>query len=321
MALSEFDLIDRFFRRCGAAREDVALGVGDDAALLQVPADMELALTMDTLVEGVHFLAGSDPYSLGHKTLAVNLSDLAAMGAEPAWATLALTLPRSDQAWLEAFSEGFCGLARESGVQLVGGDTTRGPLALSVEAKGLVPAGKALRRGGARPGDLVYVSGDLGDAALALRALRDGLAVDDLDYLRDRLERPKPRLALGRGLRGLATAAIDISDGLAADLGHILDASGVGAAIKLDRLPLSDPLVAHIGRSGDWSLPLSGGDDYELCFTMPQGNLEELEELAVELPHRIHPIGSITKKPGLQIQAADGSDYRPYGSGYDHFAP
>ena len=321
MALSEFDLIDRFFRRCGAERGDVVLGVGDDAALLQVPAGMELVLTLDTLVEGVHFLPGSDPYSLGHKTLAVNLSDLAAMGAEPAWATLALTLPSSDPAWLQAFSEGFCTLAAESGIQLVGGDTTRGPLALSVEAKGLVPAGQALRRNGARPGDLIFVSGELGDAALGLRALQEGLAVEDLDDLRDRLERPSPRLELGLGLRGLATAAIDISDGLVADLGHILDASGVGAFMELEQLPISKPMVAHLERSGDWSLPLSGGDDYELCFTLPPGHLEELELLAMELPHGIRRIGTITREAGLRIRGADGSDYRPPSPGYDHFAP
>jgi len=206
-------------------------------------------------------------------------------------------------------------------VQLVGGDTTRGPLALSVEAKGLVPTGQALRRSGARPGDLIFVSGELGDAALALRALQEGLAVDDLDYLRDRLERPQPRLELGQGLRGLATAAIDISDGLVADLGHILDASGVGAGIELQRLPCSPPLTAHLERSGDWSLPLSGGDDYELCFTLPPRCLPELEQLALELPYPISRIGTVTEEPGLRIRTADGSDYRPPSSGYDHFAP
>ncbi len=320
MTLSEFDLIDRFFHRCGAARDDVVLGVGDDAALLRVPAGTELALTLDTLVEGVHFLPGSDPRSLGHKVLAVSLSDLAAMGAEPAWATLALTLPESDATWLEAFSGGFCRLAREFGVQLVGGDTTRGPLALSVEAKGLVPIGRALRRAGAQAGDLIVVSGVLGDAGLALRALRDGLEVDDLDYLRGRLERPQPRLALGRSLRGLVSAAIDISDGLVADLGHILDSSGVGAIVELGRLPCSKPLSAYLARSGDWSLPLSAGDDYELCFTLPSSRLAVLEQLAEDLPCRITCIGEITREPGLHIRSADGSDYRSLSSGYDHFA-
>jgi thiamine-monophosphate kinase len=320
MTLSEFDLIDRFFHRCGAARGDVVLGVGDDAALLRVPAGMELALTLDTLVQGVHFLPGTDPHSLGHKALAVNLSDLAAMGAEPAWATLALTLPESDPAWLEAFSDGFCRLARECGVQLVGGDTTRGPLALSVEAKGLVPVGQALRRSGARAGDLIFVSGVLGDAGLALRALRDGLEVDDLDYLRGRMERPQPRLALGRSLLGRASAAIDISDGLVADLGHILDSSRVGAVVELGRLPCSEPVSAYLTRSGDWSLPLSAGDDYELCFTLPPGRLAALERLAENLRCRITRIGEITREPGLHIRAADGGDYRPRSSGYEHFA-
>lgn len=320
MMLSEFDLIDRFFHRCGAARGDVALGVGDDAALLRVPAGMELALTLDTLVQGVHFLPGSDPRSLGHKALAVNLSDLAAMGAEPAWATLALTLPESDPAWLEAFSDGFCRLAREFGVQLVGGDTTRGPLTLSVEAKGLVPVGQALRRAGARAGDLIFVSGLLGDAGLALRALRDGLEVDDLAYLRSRLERPQPRLSLGRSLRGLATAAIDISDGLAADLDHILVSSGVGAVVELRRLPCSEPVSAYLARSGDWSLPVAAGDDYELCFTLPPGRLAALEGLAENRSCRITRIGEITRERGLHLRAADGGDYRPRSSGYTHFA-
>lgn len=321
MTFSEFDLIDHFFHRCGAMRGDVALGVGDDAALLRVPAGMELALTLDTLVQGVHFFPGSDPRSLGHKTLAVNLSDLAAMGAEPAWATLALTLPESDPAWLAAFSDGFCRLAREFGVQLVGGDTTRGPLTLSVEVKGLVPVGQALRRAGAGAGDLIFVSGLLGDAGLALRALKEGLEVDDLDYLQDRLDRPQPRLALGRALRGLASAAIDISDGLVADLGHILDSSGVGAIVELGRLPCSEPVAIYLARSSDWSLPLSAGDDYELCFTLPPGHLAALERLAQNLSCRITRIGEITTEPGLRVLAADGGDYRPRSSGYEHFAP
>ena len=319
MTLSEFDLISRFFHRCGTARDDVALGVGDDAALVRVPAGMELALTLDTLVQGVHFLAGSDPRSLGHKALAVNLSDLAAMGAEPAWATLALTLPESDSTWLEAFSDGFCRLARESGVQLVGGDTTRGPLVLSVEAKGLVPVGQALRRVGARSGDLIFVSGLLGDAGLALHALRDGLEVDDLAYLRGRLERPQPRLKLGQSLRGLASAAIDISDGLVADLGHILDSSRVGAVVELERLPCSEPVSAYLARNGDWSLPLAAGDDYELCFTLPPGHLAALERLAENLSCRITCIGEITREPGLRLRTADGGDYRPRSCGYEHF--
>ena len=234
--------------------------------------------------------------------------------------TLALTLPESDPAWLEAFSDGFCRLARECGVQLVGGDTTRGPLALSVEAKGLVPVGQALRRSGALAGDLIFVSGVLGDAGLALRALRDGLEVDDLDYLRGRMERPQPRLALGRSLLGRASAAIDISDGLVADLGHILDSSGMGAVVELGRLPCSEPVSAYLTRSGDWSLLLSAGDDYELCFTLPPGRLAALERLPEEVSCRITRIGEITREPGLHLRAADGGDYRPRSSGYEHFA-
>jgi len=226
--LSEFDLIRAHFAHLGAGRADVVLGVGDDCALLRVPAGQELAVSIDTLVAGVHFLPSVDPEALGHKCLAVGLSDLAAMGAEPAWATLALTLPREDPRWLGAFAAGFAALAREHGLALVGGDTTHGPLSISVQVHGLVPAGQAIRRAGARPGDLVGVSGTLGDAGLALRHLLAGEAV--AADSRARLERPTPRVALGLALRGLATAMIDISDGLAADLGHILEESGAASA-------------------------------------------------------------------------------------------
>lgn len=320
MSLSEFTLIDRFFSACGTPRADCALGVGDDAALLRVPADRELAVTQDTLVQGVHFFAGSAPQPLGHKALAVNLSDLAAMGAEPAWATLALTLPAAGPAWLAAFAAGFCTLARDSGVQLVGGDITRGPLALSVTALGLVPHGQALRRSGARPGDLIYVSGTLGDAGLALLRLGQDREAELSDELRARLERPTPRLALGQALRGLASAAIDVSDGLAADLGHILECSGVGAELRLADLPLSPAITAHLAQGGDRLLPLSAGDDYELCFTLPPGHRADLEALVPRLACPITCIGRIGTRPGLRVLGPDGRTLPLARGGYDHFA-
>lgn len=321
MSLSEFDLIGRYFAACGATRRDVLKGVGDDAALLRPPSGMELAVTQDTLVCGVHFFPDVDPVALGHKALAVNLSDLAAMGADPAWVTLGLTLPDTDEGWLQAFSHGFAALARASGVSLIGGDTTRGPLSLSVTAMGWVPAGQALRRDGARPGEGVWVSGTLGDAGLALRALQDGVEVSGLDYLRSRLERPQPRLALGKALRGIAGCAIDISDGLAADLGHILQASAVGAELNLSDIPCSQAVEDYVACTGDWSVPLASGDDYELCFTLAEDRSQDLQDLIRHMDCPVTHIGRITREPGLRLRQADGNLYTPQWTGFEHFDP
>jgi thiamine-monophosphate kinase len=248
MALTEFNLIERYFTRPAAAPDpDVILGIGDDAALVRVPTGMELAVATDTLVEGVHFPPQTAPETIGHKALAVNLSDMAAMGAEPRWATLALTLPQADEDWLTAFSSGFLALAAAEGVQLIGGDTTRGPLSITVQILGLLPSGSALRRSGACAGDLVYVTGTLGDAGLALRMLQHAHGSAAVAApLAQRLNQPQPRTQEGLALRGIASAAIDISDGLCADLGHILAASGVGAHINLAALPLSADVAAYI---------------------------------------------------------------------------
>lgn len=320
MPLSEFRLIDRYFRDLTQVRQDVALGVGDDCALLEMPAGRQLAVTIDTLVEGVHFAAAANAEALGHKTLAVNLSDLAAMGADPAWATLALTLPRADEAWLEAFARGFGGLAREHGVALVGGDTTRGPLSITVQAHGFVEPGGALLRSGARAGDLVYVTGTLGDAGLALM-VQQGLytAPEHLAFLRRRLDRPVPRVEAGRRLRGLASAAIDVSDGLASDLGHILRASGCGATLHLEQLPLSPALREYVQDTGDWSPPLSAGDDYELCVTIPARRQGDADVLAAQLDCRLSWVGMIEKTPGLRCVTPAGN-LVDASSGYDHFA-
>ena len=269
MTVSEFTLIQRYFETQTQVRGDVILGIGDDCALLKVPSDASLAVSLDMLVAGVHFFADADPEGIGHKALAVNLSDLAAMGASPAWITLALSLPKADAAWLEGFCRGLFALATRFQVQLIGGDTSRGPLTISIQAHGFVPQGKALRRSGARPGDRVYVTGTLGDAALALASTRGQVTIPGAyqAYLQARLERPTPRILQGLGLRGLASAAIDISDGLAQDLGHILERSGVGARLNVDRVPRSGALNDCLDAAAALPLALTGGDDYELCFT------------------------------------------------------
>jgi thiamine-monophosphate kinase len=321
MALSEFEIIARYFADATAPRPDVRLGVGDDCALLAPPPDQLLAVSIDTLVEGRHFSPGADAEALGHKCLAVNLSDLAAMGAEPAWITLALTLPDADPAWLDGFARGFAALAAQHAVQLVGGDTTRGPRSITVQVHGFVPEAAALRRAGARPGDLVYVSGTLGDAGLALLA-RQGLYVQagSFAYLNQRLDRPTPRLGIGRALRGLASAAIDVSDGLGADLGHICAASGVGATLYLERLPLSPALRAYVEETGDWRLPLGAGDDYELCCTVPADRQGELEALNADLEAPLTWIGTVERGRAVRVVPPDGSAALEVPAGYDHFA-
>lgn len=312
----EFDLISRFFSR-RSARDDVELGVGDDGALLSMPPDQCLVATVDTLIAGVHFPELAQPGDVGHKSLAVNLSDLAAMGAEPAWALLAITLPRVDESWLASFAAGFYGLAQRYGVALVGGDTTRGPLSITIQALGWVPRGDALSRSGARPGDHVYVTGTLGEAGLGLAIAQSRISVPFTQQagLLDRLNRPEPRVNAGLILRGLASAAIDVSDGLVADLGHLLDASGVGAQVEIERIPRSDVLR-------EWDphgrLALTAGDDYELVFTLPPEHEAALLRHADRLP-RCTRIGQIEAKPGLRLIDEDGNPVAFSHRGYDHF--
>ena len=327
MPIGEFDLIERCFAGLTPARDDIRLGIGDDAAIVSVPSGQELVIATDTLVAGVHFPDDAPPAAIGHKALAVNLSDLAAMGAEPAWATLALTLPQADADWLDAFASGFGRLARQAGIALIGGDTTRGgQVVVTVTVQGLVPAGAALTRDGARPGDAVYVSGELGAAAAAL-ALADPAAgyaasADSLRACRARLDYPDPRLALGASLRGLASAAIDISDGLLADLEHLCRAGGVGAAVDVDAVPRHPALAQFLGPDRpewhDW--PLAGGDDYELCFTVPPAEASHITRLAQTLGIPLTRIGRITPGKGLVLQHADGSGYQARGRGYQHFS-
>jgi thiamine-monophosphate kinase len=321
LPLSEFNLIREFFSNLTHNREDVVLGVGDDCALLTLPAGMELVVTSDTLVEGVHFQQGADPEALGHKSLAVNLSDLASMGAEPAWVTLALTLPQSDPDWLKPFSHGFSVLAAEHEVALVGGDTTRGPLSITVTAHGFVQPGTALRRSGAMVGDQVFVTGTLGDAALALHA-RQGeySSASDLTQLEQHLDRPQPRLAVGNYLVGVANSAIDISDGLIADLGHICEQSGVAANLSVEQIPVSLQVKEYLQQGGGWDLVVAGGDDYELCFTLSPEKAGLLDELRQYLDCDITKVGDIVSGQGVSCIMGDGTVMDSSDSGYQHFS-
>ena len=316
--MSEFDLIRRHFTRPSPS---ALLGVGDDAALLQPSPGKVLAVSSDMLVCGTHFFADADPRMLGHKTLAVNLSDLAAMGAVPRWATLALSLPAADEQWLSAFSSGFFALAERYRVDLVGGDTTRGPLNLCVTIFGEVAANDALRRSGARAGDEIWVSGKIGDAALALAHLQGRVLLSDEAYAAcaSALHRPEPRVELGWALRGLASSAIDISDGLLADLGHILDASGVGAEIDFSALPVSDVLRGYLGDALGRQCALAGGDDYELCFTAPVAHRAVLLAAGDRLGLALSRIGRIVAGSGCAVTDAAGNSINSGNSGYDHF--
>jgi thiamine-monophosphate kinase len=321
----EFDFIARLRRGAATPGRGVALGIGDDAALLRPTPGRLLVSCVDTMVEGVHFPVGTSPADLGWKSLAVNLSDLAAMGAVPRWALLSLTLPAASSAFARGFLRGWNRLARAHGVALVGGDTTRGPLTVSVQLLGEVARGQALRRDAARDGDLVVVSGTLGDAAAGLALVQGRLGAPDAATarrLRARLDRPQPRVALGESLGGLARAAIDVSDGLAQDLGHVLRASGVGATLEVDRLPLSPALrrtVSDPQRRVSWAL--SGGDDYELCFTVPERKVATLAALSRRLRLPLTVVGRIERRRGLRLRDAAGRRVALSRPGFDHFTP
>ncbi len=320
MALSESALIERYFRNGGAQRADVVLGVGDDAALLSMPPDSMLVAATDTLVAGVHFPPGSPPASIGHRALAVNLSDLAAMGARPAWALLALTLPDAGEAWLAEFAAGFAALARAHQVALGGGDTTRGPLCITVQLLGHVPRGSALTRGGGAAADVLFVSGTPGDAAAGLALEQGRLAAppEARAYLRERFLFPTPRLALGERLRAYASACIDVSDGLLGDAGKLASASGVGAELVFEDLPLSPALSVALGDAPARELALRGGDDYELCFAVPP---QQVARLLRELPPQhwnYTRIGALRAAAGARVLRA-GTVMEFSHSGYQHF--
>ena len=320
MPLSEFEIIRKFFTH--PARGAV-LGVGDDAAILRARRGAELVVTADMLVAGRHFRRGADPGRLGHKALAVNLSDIAAMGATPRWATLSLALPRADPRWLSAFAGGFMRLARRHGVDLVGGDTTRGPLNISVQVMGEVPAGRALRRDGARAGDDVWVSGTLGDAALALAAGRLRLAPRERRALAVKLDTPAPRIGLGIALRRVARCAVDVSDGLVADLGHICERSRVAAVVQFERIPVSPTLGRYRDRAAAQAAMISGGDDYELAFTAPRARRDAIARISRRLRIRLTRIGTITRQrrnaAPVMVIGPGGRPIALRKTGYKHF--
>ncbi len=320
MSLSEFSLIQKYFKQGTAQRKDVCLGVGDDAAILSPPSDYQLVMSLDTLVSGVHFPEDTSPYDIAYKALAVNLSDMAAMGAEPAWMMLGLTLPDVSEQWLQEFSDGLTTLANEHGVNLIGGDTTRGPLTVTVQINGFVPDGQALRRSGAKAGEKIYVTGQLGDAGLGLGLALNRCPLDisplEQEYLLRRLNRPTPRVAVGMTLRCFASSAIDISDGLIADLGHILEQSGVGAVVDVAQLPV----VEEVKQLDEWwAFPLTSGDDYELCFTVPNEHCVEVEKRLAELACHCVCIGEITSGSELQLHYQGKAIDRQQLKGYQHF--
>lgn len=318
--LSEFELIARYFDRPQAPDGVVKLGVGDDCALLAPPPGQTLAISTDMLVEGRHFFAGADPEKLGHKALAVNLSDLAAMGAKPMAFTLALSLPSADENWLAGFARGLFALADAEGIRLIGGDTTRGPLNLCITVMGSVPVDEALRRDAAKNGDDLWVSGTLGDARLALEALQGKIALPDdlLAMVEERLHRPTPRCALGMALRGIAHAAVDVSDGLLGDLGHLLERSQLGAEIHAASLP-AGPALARQQADRLTDYMLNGGDDYELCFTAPPGNRDAVLSAAASANTSVTRIGRLKLGAGIQILDTAGKALPFTSQSFDHF--
>ncbi|HYC45098.1 MAG TPA: thiamine-phosphate kinase [Burkholderiales bacterium] len=321
--MTEFEIIRRFFTHRASGS---LLGVGDDAALVRVASGMDLAVSADMLLEGRHFLRGADPALLGHKSLAVNLSDMAAMGAKPRWATLAIALPRANAGWIAAYARGFMRLARKYRVDLIGGDTTRGPLSICVQILGELPKGAALRRDGARPGDDVWVSGELGGAALGLAGLQRRLSVSRTERraLEHRLNAPEPRVALGLALRRIASSAIDVSDGLVADLGHICERSGVRAVVHWESLPAS-PYARRLAQLSDLAARaiLAGGDDYELCFTAPPARRADIARAARRARTPVAMVGRVERRarsaPLVQVLDSIGKPFRVRAEGFDHF--
>ncbi|BCU56751.1 thiamine-phosphate kinase [Enterobacter kobei] len=323
MACGEFSLIARYFDRVRRARLDVETGIGDDCALLNIPDKQTLAISTDTLVSGNHFLPDISPVDLAHKALASNLSDLAAMGADPAWLTLAITLPEVDETWLEAFSDSLFEQINYYDMQLIGGDTTRGPLSMTLGIYGYVPAGRALKRSGAKPGDWIYVTGTPGDSAAGLAILQNRLRVEneqDAQWLLKRHLRPTARILHGQALRDLASAAIDLSDGLSSDLGHIVKASNCGAMLDMDAMPFSDAMRRHVEPEQALRWALAGGEDYELCFTVPERNRGALDVAIGHLGVPFTCVGQMSADVESIQFSRDGKPVSFDLKGYDHFA-
>ena len=318
--MKEFDLIRSYFTEQAVKRKDVILGIGDDCALLAPAEHQYVAITTDTLVSGVHFPENTEPRAIGHKAVAVNLSDLSAMGAEPAWLSLALTLPEVNEHWVAEFCAGVFELCEFYNVQLVGGDTTQGPLSITITAQGLIPVGKAIKRSTAKPGDWLYVTGQLGDAALALLHLQNKECIDDVfkgDVLKQ-LDYPRPRVLTGQALRDYATSAIDISDGLIADLGHICSTSKVGANINLEALPISSAMYETVGKEKGIEIALTGGDDYELLFTVPEDNKVGMATTLANIGITVTCIGQLNTSE-IITTTLDGKLVDFQSKGYEHF--
>jgi len=313
--MREFELIRQIQQESSVPGEGVKLGIGDDAAILEVPRGKCLVAATDTLNAGKHFPDDAEAFDIGHKSLAVNLSDLAAMGAAPRWALLSLSLPEPDSKWVRSFTAGFRSLAQVHNVVLVGGDTTRGPLSINVTALGVVDAGKGLLRSDAQVGDLIVVSGTIGGAARVLDLLQSGTSVRD----RELLDRPQPRVRLGQALTGYANACIDLSDGLLADLGHILEASDCAAQIDVSTLPVPKELQ-NLEEHERWNYQLAGGDDYELLFTLPAKNKGMLDQWREQLNLNLTVIGQIEEGEGVQCHTADGEIFKPVRPGFEHFS-
>lgn len=316
MSLNEFDIINRFFSDLTDSRADTITAIGDDCALLKPPPGKLLAVSTDTLVAGEHFFEDIAPEKIGHKSLAVNLSDLAAMGATPAWVSLALTLPEVNEAWLASFAKGFGKLAQHHNLELVGGDLTKGNLSITITIHGFVDPDSVMRRAGAALDDLVCVTGKLGAAALALKYIKASEPV--ADELLTALQMPEPRVAAGQAIAKIATACIDISDGLMADLGHICQASGCGAELDLAKLPVKEQVLKEINKTSCWDLALSGGDDYELCFTLNPQDLNELEKISQRFQLDLTVIGKITAAKGV-VCLQNGQPVDITATGYMHF--
>jgi len=309
--MNEFDLIHEYFT-WSIKDPNVVLGVGDDAAIFSLEQGYQLVTTTDTLIEGVHFSESTSAKDIAHKSLAVNLSDIAAMGAKAKYFTLAITLPKIDKSWLREFSDSLRQLSGHYEVSLIGGDITRGSLNITIAMIGIVENSKALTRSGARPGDGVYVSGTIGDAGFCFWKLSNGLVPSNQEF--KRLNCPIPRIELGLVLKNLASACIDVSDGLEQDLSHILTASSVGAVVEVEKIPISEALLGHINDTNDWSIPICGGDDYELCFTIPEGNEETLKKISESCNVDITRIGVVSESLGLKIEGFDGPS-----KSYQHF--
>lgn len=321
MSSSEFELIKKYFQHLTDDDPSVQCGIGDDAAIIKIPADMELALSVDTLLQDTHFPAQTDAYDIAYKSLAVNLSDMAAMGALPKWTLLSVSLADNDEVWLEKFAAGFRDLAKQHSVSLIGGDTSKGPLSITVQILGLVPAGTAVKRNGARLGDLIYVTGTLGDAGLGLDILnaKYPVAEQHKKFFLDCLNRPDVSVDAGLRLRNIASSAIDISDGLIADLGHILKASEVGAEIAVEKIPLSAAMQQCVDNAAAWNYALTSGDDYQLCFTAAAEKHEQIMNTFREIKVPVCCIGEITQGSELVCKDIDGNNFKPSSHSYQHF--